>query len=49
MASRCPIYKCHDCGHFEVIGSEVELEERAVEGWERFEGHATRIVLGSTR
>ena len=33
-----PIYKCV-CGHFEVIGSETELKERAVEGWERFEGH----------
>ena len=35
-----PIYKCHDCGHFEVIGSEVELKERSVEGWDRFEGHS---------
>ncbi|MDE2715641.1 MAG: isoleucine--tRNA ligase [Chloroflexota bacterium] len=35
-----PIYKCDDCGDFEVIGSEVELKERAVEGWERFEGHS---------
>ena len=34
-----PIYSC-DCGHFEVIGSETELEERAVEGWEQFEGHS---------
>ena len=34
-----PIYKC-DCGHFEVIGSETELEARAVEGWEEFEGHS---------
>ena len=34
-----PIYKC-DCGHFEVIGSETELQERAVEGWEQFEGHS---------
>ena len=35
-----PIYKCQECGHFEVIGSEVELKERAVEGWDRFEGHS---------
>ena len=35
-----PIYKCQDCGHFEVIGSEVELKERAVAGWDRFEGHS---------
>ena len=34
-----PIYKC-DCGHFEVIGSELELKERAVVGWEDFEGHS---------
>ncbi len=34
-----PIYEC-TCGHFEVIGSEVELEERAVEGWAEFEGHS---------
>ena len=33
-----PIYKCRDCGHFEVIGSKAELEERATEGWEDFEG-----------
>ncbi len=31
-----PIYAC-DCGHFDVIGSEEELKERAVEGWEEFE------------
>ncbi len=34
-----PIYKCQ-CGHFEVIGSETELEQRAVEGWEEFRGHS---------
>ena len=34
-----PIYKC-ECGHFEVIGSETDLEARAVEGWEQFEGHS---------
>ena len=34
-----PIYKCQ-CGHFDVIGSESELEERAVEGWQEFEGHS---------
>src|SRR5213076_2485876 len=27
-----PIYECAQCGHFEVIGSEVELKERAVAG-----------------
>ena len=34
-----PIYPCPACGSFEVIGSETELRERAVEGWETFEGH----------
>jgi isoleucyl-tRNA synthetase len=34
-----PIYKC-TCGHFEIIGSETELEERAVEGWDKFAGHS---------
>ena len=34
-----PIYVCEACGTFEVIGSETELHERAVEGWEEFEGH----------
>jgi isoleucyl-tRNA synthetase len=34
-----PIFECGECGHFEVIGSETELKERAVEGWESFEGH----------
>jgi len=34
-----PIYDC-ECGHFEVIGSEDELREKAVEGWEEFEGHS---------
>ncbi len=34
-----PIYECQACGNFEVIGSETELEERAVEGWDEFEGH----------
>lgn len=34
-----PIYEC-ECGNFEVIGSKEELKERAVEGWEDFEGHS---------
>ncbi|MGC9357689.1 MAG: isoleucine--tRNA ligase [Anaerolineae bacterium] len=36
-----PIWVCDDpeCDHFEVIGSGDELRERAVEGWETFEGH----------
>lgn len=35
-----PIYDCEQCGSFEVIGSEHELKERAVSGWEEFEGHS---------
>ncbi|HUD44015.1 MAG TPA: isoleucine--tRNA ligase [Patescibacteria group bacterium] len=34
-----PIFECKKCGEFEVIGSYEELKERAVEGWEKFEGH----------
>jgi isoleucyl-tRNA synthetase len=34
-----PIYECAACGTFDVVGSETELRERAVEGWEQFEGH----------
>ena len=34
-----PIYVCEECDSFEVIGSREELRERAVEGWDAFEGH----------
>ncbi|MGN6030517.1 MAG: DUF5915 domain-containing protein, partial [Thermomicrobiales bacterium] len=34
-----PIFDCQECGTFEVIGSETELKERAIEGWDEFEGH----------
>ena len=34
-----PIYDCSACGTVEVIRSRAELQERAVEGWEQFEGH----------
>ena len=34
-----PIYECSACGNVDVIGSETELEERAVEGWDEFAGH----------
>jgi isoleucyl-tRNA synthetase len=34
-----PIWKC-ECSWFDVIGSKEELKERAVEGWEKFEGHS---------
>ena len=33
-----PIWECQKCGHFEVIGSKEELREKAVSGWDKFEG-----------
>jgi isoleucyl-tRNA synthetase len=35
-----PIFDCHQCGHFEIIGSREELKERAVTGWDDFDGHS---------
>jgi isoleucyl-tRNA synthetase len=34
-----PIWECTDCEAWEVIGSNDELRERAVAGWEEFDGH----------
>jgi isoleucyl-tRNA synthetase len=34
-----PIYDCPQCGTFDVIGGRDELKERAIAGWDRFEGH----------
>ena len=34
-----PIYDCHACGTFDVVGGRDELRERAVAGWDAFEGH----------
>ncbi len=34
-----PIWTCPECGWFDVIGSEQELKERAVAGWDEFAGH----------
>jgi isoleucyl-tRNA synthetase len=34
-----PIWECAECGWFDVIGSEEDLRDRAVAGWEAFEGH----------
>jgi isoleucyl-tRNA synthetase len=34
-----PIYDCSACGTFDVIGGREELRERAIEGWETFDGH----------
>lgn len=35
-----PIWECRKCGHFDVIGSYEELKERAIEGWDKFEGNS---------
>jgi len=35
-----PIFDCAGCGTFEVIGGRDELKERAVSGWDAFEGHS---------
>src|SRR6266542_860856 len=34
-----PIWECKACSHFEVIGGPEELRQRAIAGWETFEGH----------
>ncbi|MGQ9501092.1 MAG: class I tRNA ligase family protein [Anaerolineae bacterium] len=34
-----PFWACPQCGHYEVIGDEFELEARAAAGWEAFAGH----------
>lgn len=34
-----PIYECK-CGHFEVLGGRDELQGRATEGWENFDGNS---------
>ncbi len=34
-----PIWVCEQCKHFEVMGSQEELQQRAVSGWETFQGH----------
>jgi isoleucyl-tRNA synthetase len=34
-----PIWICQACSHYEVIGDEIELQQRAVAGWEAFDGH----------
>lgn len=35
-----PIWECESCGHFDIIGSREELRQRAVEGWEEFDGNS---------
>ena len=34
-----PIWECEACGRFQVIGTREELKEKAVSGWEEFEGN----------
>ncbi len=34
-----PIWECNKCGNFEVVGGKDELREKAVEGWDKFEGN----------
>ncbi len=35
-----PIWYCESCQKFEVIGSRDELQQRAISGWDQFEGHS---------
>lgn len=32
------IFECEKCGNFDIISSKQELKERAIEGWDEFEG-----------
>ena len=34
-----PIWVCEECDSFEVIGGRDELKERAIDGWDAFDGH----------
>jgi isoleucyl-tRNA synthetase len=34
-----PIWECESCGAFDVVSGQEELKQRAVEGWQEFEGH----------
>ncbi|MES2644151.1 MAG: class I tRNA ligase family protein [Myxococcota bacterium] len=34
-----PIWVCRDCKAFDVVGSEAELKQRAIAGWDTFAGH----------
>ena len=35
-----PIWECTECDGWEVIGSKDDLRDRAVRGWDEFEGHS---------
>ncbi|KKU17106.1 MAG: Isoleucyl-tRNA synthetase [Candidatus Woesebacteria bacterium GW2011_GWC2_45_9] len=34
-----PIWECPGCGNFEVVGGKDELREKAVSGWDEFDGN----------
>ncbi|HEX9043898.1 MAG TPA: class I tRNA ligase family protein, partial [Candidatus Limnocylindrales bacterium] len=34
-----PIYDCPACGTFDVVGGREELRQRAISGWDEFDGH----------
>ena len=38
-----PIWVDEEEGYYDAIGSRAQLESRAVEGWEEFDGH-TRLI-----
>ncbi len=35
-----PIWTCSSCNHFDVVGGRNELRDRAIGGWEEFEGNS---------
>src|SRR5437867_1165314 len=35
-----PIWVCEKCGQFEVIARREDLKQRAVAGWDKFDGHS---------
>ncbi|MBI4038758.1 isoleucine--tRNA ligase [Candidatus Daviesbacteria bacterium] len=35
-----PVWECHKCGNFEVIGGSKELKIKAVAGWSQFKGNS---------
>ena len=35
-----PIYECEECQNVDVIGSREELRDRAVKGWDEYDGHS---------
>lgn len=35
-----PIWECTKCGNFDVIGSEKELKQKTVVGWQQFQGNS---------